>query len=101
MVSIYNDDFTTPKSRMPYFIEVRRCVNGTGCSRELNTYPVPVLAKMKEIVIVVPDSAPDKQKWYKYVVYDHTSCRCGELKERNYSTLHGKITNNNGECNLL
>ena len=55
---------------------------------------------MKEIVIVVPDSDPNKQKWYKYVVYDHTSCGCGTLKERN-STLHGKITNNNGECNLL
>ena len=85
---------------MPYFIKVHRCVDAKGCAIEQNSYPVPVPEKMKEIVIVVPDSDPNKQKWYKYVVYDHTSCRCGTLKERN-STLHGNITNNNGECNLL
>ncbi len=57
MVSIYNDDFTTPESRMPYFIEVRRCVDGTGClNTEKNSYPVPVL-KMEKIEIVVPDLA--------------------------------------------
>ena len=85
---------------MPYFIKVHRCVDAKGCGIEQNSYPVPVPEKMIEIVIVVPDSDPNKQKWYKYVVYDHTSCRCGELKERN-STLRGKITNNNGECKLL
>ncbi len=55
---------------------------------------------MEKIEIVVPDLAnndpdPNKHKWYKYVVYSHTSCKCGDLKDR---LLYGNVTN--GECSL-
>ncbi len=89
---------------MPYFIEVHRCVLA-----DADNYCVaalyPVANDTKPIEIVVPDltnndrNPAKKQKFYKYVVYNHTSCRCGTLKERN-STLHGNNTNNNGECNF-
>ena len=102
MVSIYNDDFTTPPSRPQYFIEVYRCVKldfGECPSSGKYTYPVPI--KTAEIEIVVPDitnkdrDPSSKKKFYKYVVYNHTSCKCGSLTYRN-SKLHKTITNNKG-----
>jgi hypothetical protein len=51
---------------------------------------------------VVPDitkgkdrDSSDKNKFYKYVVYNHASCKCGTLKFRN-SRLYQTITNNEG-----
>ncbi|CAB4023523.1 Hypothetical predicted protein [Paramuricea clavata] len=98
VISIYNDDFTTPPSTPQYFIEVYRCVkldfgecSGTGPS----TYPVPKTTD--EIEIVVPDitnkDRSDKKKFYKYIVHNHTSCQCGNIKYRN-GRLYKTITNN-------
>ena len=107
MVSIYNDEFRTPLSRPQYFIEVYRCVKVdiAECpSFGPAGYPVP--EEIENIEIVVPDTtnkdrdsrgrdSSDKNKFYKYVVYNHTSCKCGTLKFRD-STLYKTITNNEG-----
>ncbi|CAB3997878.1 Hypothetical predicted protein, partial [Paramuricea clavata] len=97
VISIYKDDFTTPPSRPQYFIEVYRCVKlevGECSSSGPSTYPVPKTTN--EIEIVVPDitnkdsDSSDKKKFYKYVVHNHTSCQCGNLKYRNgrlYKTI--------------
>ena len=36
---------------------------------------------MEEIEIVVPDTS-NKTKFYSYVIYNHTSCKCGKENER-------------------
>ncbi|CAB4030912.1 Hypothetical predicted protein, partial [Paramuricea clavata] len=99
VVSIYNDKFTTPPSRPQYFIEVYRCVNVElgECSNGPNAYPVP--KKVEEIEILVPDitnkvrDPSSKKNFYKYVVYNHTDCKCGNLKYRTRK-LYKIITNN-------
>ena len=102
MVSIYNDDFTTPLSRPQYFIEVYRCVEvffGECSSSGRYGYPVPI--KTAEIKIVVPDitnndrDPSSEKKFYKYVVYNHTSCECGTFNYRE-SKLYKTLTNNEG-----
>ncbi|CAB4004073.1 Hypothetical predicted protein, partial [Paramuricea clavata] len=99
VVSIYGDDFSTPTFRPPYFIEVYRCVKVEvgECRSSCKGYPVP--KKTEEIQIVVPDirnkdlDPSNKKKLYKYVVYNHTSCKCGHS---NYgkTKLYKTITNN-------
>ena len=97
VVSIYNNDFTTPESKVPYFIEVYRCVKADyKCPSDRNGYPVP--SKKAEIEIVVPDLSKNYRGgsvvFYKYVVNNHTSCKCGTLEERKISTeirMTGKI----------
>jgi hypothetical protein len=107
VVSIYNDNFLTPLSRPQYFIEVYRCVqvDFAECSSSgPSGYPVP--KQIGKIEIVVPDitkgkdrnSTNNELKFYKYVVYNHTSCKCGTLKFRD-STLYQTITNNEGKSN--
>ncbi|CAB4028242.1 Hypothetical predicted protein, partial [Paramuricea clavata] len=98
VVSIYDDHFATLPSRPPYFIEVYRCAKvGVGeCKPGQHTYPVP--NKTEEIEIVVPDTTNKdrdsrNEKFYKYVVYNHTTCTCGNLKYRD-SRLYKTITNN-------
>ncbi|CAB3979531.1 Hypothetical predicted protein [Paramuricea clavata] len=101
VVSIYNDDFATPLSRPQYFIKVYRCVQvdfGECPSSGPSGYPVP--KNIEKIEIVVPDitkgndrNSTNKTKFYNYVVYNHTSCKCGTLKFR-ASTLYQTITNN-------
>ena len=98
MVSIYNNNFTTPESRVPYFIEVYRCVNGDdGCSASMG-YSVP--SNKTEIEIVVPDLTNNyregPKRFYKYVVYNHTSCECGK-NHIDEKELYKTITNNNGK----
>ena len=79
VVSIYNENFTTPQFRSPYFIEVYRCVavNTTDDVVEcgIDKYPVP--HNWTEIEIVVPDENNEVIKFYKYIIYNHTSCKCG------------------------
>ncbi|XP_028416383.1 uncharacterized protein LOC114540392 [Dendronephthya gigantea] len=99
VVSIYNDNFTTPISRYPYFIEVYRCskIYFRAFSFNCMLYHYPVPATMSKIEIVVPDVANDerdpdtKKKFYKYIVFNHTSCTCGELRERK---LYNTSSNN-------
>jgi hypothetical protein len=98
VVSIYNIDFTTPPSRPQYFIEVYRCVEvgfGECSSSGPSGYSVPNTTA--EIEIVVPDitnkdrDLSSKKKFYKYVVYNHTSCTCGKLayrKKKLYKTIN-------------
>ena len=99
VISIYNDDFTTPPSRPQYFIEVYRCVKLDFGECGSSAYPVPKTTN--EIEIVVPDitnkdrDSSYKNKFYKYVVHNHTTCQCGNFKYRN-STLYKTITNNEG-----
>ena len=107
VVSIYNNEFLTPLSRPQYFIEVYRCVkiDIDECpSFGPSGYPVP--EEIEKIEIVVPDTtnkdrdsrgrdSSDKNTFYKYVVYYHTSCKCGTLKFRD-GTLYKTITNNEG-----
>ena len=96
MISTYNDHFTTPESRVPYFIRVYRCVEADdNCGSK--KYPVP--SNKTEIEIVVPDLTNNyrdliKKKFYKYVVYDHTTCKCGKLEERK---LYEEIEDNEGK----
>ncbi|CAB3980131.1 Hypothetical predicted protein [Paramuricea clavata] len=92
VVSIYKDDFTTPASRPQYFIQVYRCVkvDVSECRSGPSGYPVPKTTA--EIEIVVPDITNSK-KFYKHVVYNHTSCKCGKLEERT-KKLYKTITNN-------
>jgi hypothetical protein len=105
VVSIYNDNFATLPSRPQYFIEVYRCVKIEfgECESGQSGYPVP--EKMGKIEIVVPDIASgkdwdysNKKKFYKYVVYNHTSCTCGTFEVRD-SRLYQTITNNEGWSN--
>ena len=62
---------------------------------------IPCQKKTEEIEIVVPDvtnkdrDPSDKNKFYKYVVYNHTICTCGNLTYRNRK-LYKTITNNEG-----
>ena len=88
VVSIYNNDFTTPKSRVPYFIEVYRCVKADHNCNGRTEYPVPL--KKEEIEIVVLDFSSNycecPKVFYKYVIYRHTSCKCGTSEERKNST---------------
>ena len=97
VISIYNDNFTTPESRVPYFIAVYRCVEADhNCPTKNKAYPVQ--SKKIKVEIVVPDLTnsdrdPYKNKFYKYVVYNHTSCKCGKLEERK---LYKKIQDNKG-----
>ena len=71
VVSIYNEDFTTPESREPYFIKVHRCIKACW-NRSID---MPVALTQEEIEIVVAD-INNQTKFYKYVVYDHISCVC-------------------------
>ena len=79
VVSIYNENFSTPKDRDPYFIEVHRCVEVNGaeeehnCGSENNSI---VPRTLENITIVVPNLSRDETKFYKYVIYNHTSCKC-------------------------
>ncbi|CAB4032605.1 Hypothetical predicted protein [Paramuricea clavata] len=108
VVSIYNDVFDTPPSRPQYFIEVYRCVKvdfGECTSSGPSGYPVP--ENIEKIEIVVPhitnckdQNSTYKTKFYKYVVYNHTSCKCGTIKFR-HSTLYQTITNNEVEARKL
>ena len=56
---------------------------------------------MAEIGIVIPDitnkdrDPSSKKKFYKYVVYNHTSCTCGKLEDR-WKKLYKTLTNNEG-----
>ena len=78
VISIYNENFTTPQFKSPYFIEVYRCVelaaidDVSKCGSD--NYPVP--HNWTEIGIVVPDLS-DEVKFYKYIIYNHTFCKCG------------------------
>ncbi|CAB4026845.1 Hypothetical predicted protein [Paramuricea clavata] len=99
VISIYDDDFVTSPSRPLYFIEIYRCVKLEmgDCHSGQHGYPVPKTTD--EIEIVVPDITnkdrdSSKKKFYKYVVYNHTSCTCGTLIKYRESTLYKNITNN-------
>ena len=93
VISIYNDNFATPKDRDPYFIEVYRCVavitdeDKVKCGG--HDYPVP--HTWTNITIVVPDLGKNST-FYKYVIYNHTSCKCGDRK------LSKKPVEELGEC---
>ena len=98
VISIYNDDFVTLPSKPQYFIEVYRCVEvDVGeCFSGRYAYPVPTTTD--EIEIIVPDitnkdlDSSDNKKFYKYVVYNHTSCHCGKVedsKRKLYKTEKG------------
>ncbi|XP_046841513.1 uncharacterized protein LOC124435558 isoform X2 [Xenia sp. Carnegie-2017] len=73
VVSIYNENFTDiPKDREPYYVKVQRCIikkeKNPTCSL---CWPQPMT--WTEVEIVVPD-LKNYTKFYKYVVYNHTSC---------------------------
>ena len=100
VISIYNNDFTTPQSRFPYFIEVYRCVKGNDKCSFNNSYPVPLKKETIEIVVPVTNNDLDpKNEWkptfYKYVVYNHTACEC--VNSTDDRTPNGTI----GRWNLL
>ncbi|CAB4035187.1 Hypothetical predicted protein, partial [Paramuricea clavata] len=114
VVSIYNDDFVTPPSRPQYFIKVYRCVEvdfGECPSSGRYVYPVP--NNVGKIEIVVPDitnkDSSNKKKFYKYVVYNHTSCECGKVedskrklyKTENVSEAYFKTKFSNNPVNLI
>ena len=85
----------TPKDRDPYFVEVYRCVKvdiikyHNACRGD--KYPVP--NTWTEIQVVVPDFANEK-RFYKHVIYNHTSCKCGDPTDRKLRKNLGEP----GEC---
>ena len=83
VISVYNEDFTTPCNRTPYFIEVYRCVkdNGSRCSENQTVEDFIVPNETENITIVVPDTG-NKTEFYSYVIYNHTSCKCGTMDKR-------------------
>ena len=102
MVSIYNDDFAIQLSRPQYYIEVYRCVKvQPGECSTGGRYGYPVPKTTEEIEIVVPDIANrdrsygNNKTFYKYVVYNHTSCQCGRLVDR-MRKLYKTIANKKG-----
>ncbi|XP_046841523.1 uncharacterized protein LOC124435564 [Xenia sp. Carnegie-2017] len=73
VVSIYNENFTDiPKDREPYYVKVQRCIMEKD---KIPTCPLcwPQPMTLTEVEIVVPD-LKNYTKFYKYVVYNHTSC---------------------------
>ena len=87
----------TPCNRFPYFIEVYRCVKDdkSECLSGYGGSLFIVQDKMKEIEIVVPDPG-NKTNFYSYVIYNHTSCKCGlknERKERKLVKKDGREDN--------
>ena len=93
VVSIYDDKFTTPVGREPFFIQIHRCVP-RGFPKEIHQWPLA--DKQNEIEIVVPD-LNDAEKFYKYVVFNHTSCKTGHEKP----TLHKTLKHNQSELMIL
>ena len=97
VISLYNENFTTPKDRDPYFVEVYRCVkvdiykDHQACGGD--KYPVP--NTWTEMQVVVPDLA-NKTRFYKYVIYNHTSCKC-EFEDPTDRKLRKNLTES-GEC---
>ena len=96
MISIYSETFTTPIDRNPYFIEVYRCVTVDTFDDVFkcgdDKYPVP--HTWTNITIVVPDLGKTP-KFYKYVIYNHTSCKCENLTDRK---LRKEPVEELGEC---
>lgn len=76
-MSIYGPNFTTPESRAPYYIKIRRCVIDEYVLTGIDTscWSVPKQNSREEIEIVVPD-INNNTKFYKYVVYNDTACEC-------------------------
>ena len=74
MVSIYSANFSDiPPHRDPYYIKVYRCVIDSHSWQCGEGSPKPKF--QREIKIVVPD-LQNQTKFYKYIVYNHTSCKC-------------------------
>ena len=99
VVSIYGDNFVTPGSRMPYHVKTQRCaieksdkpVDQDGFYVR-NCSPVP--KKREEMEIVVPD-INDPKKFYKYIVYNHTSCECDTASRSGKNvSLHKTLKSN-------
>ncbi|XP_046841146.1 uncharacterized protein LOC124435251 [Xenia sp. Carnegie-2017] len=93
VVSIYDENFTDiPKDREPYYVKVQRCVidkdNTPNCSL---CWPQPMT--LTEVEIVVPD-LKYYTKFYKYIVYNHTSCYLEKnLLDVNFN-LHKNLPSN-------
>ncbi|XP_046841506.1 uncharacterized protein LOC124435556 [Xenia sp. Carnegie-2017] len=93
VVSIYNENFTDiPKDREPYYVKVQRCVidkdNVPTCSL---CWPQPMT--LTEVEIVVPD-LKNYTKFYKYIVYNHTSCYLEENLTAVNFNLHKNLPSN-------
>ena len=78
VVSVYNENFTTPPGRFEYFIEVQRCVQAYKDNLDkVDPDCLTIPKHFENITIVVPD-VTNETIFYKYVVYNHTSCGCGD-----------------------
>ncbi|XP_046841521.1 uncharacterized protein LOC124435562 [Xenia sp. Carnegie-2017] len=93
VVSIYNENFTDiPKDREPYYVKVQRCVikkeKNPTCSL---CWPQPMT--LTEVEIVVPD-LKNYTKFYKYIVYNHTSCYLEENVTAVNFNLHKNLPSN-------
>ncbi|XP_046839456.1 uncharacterized protein LOC124433702 isoform X1 [Xenia sp. Carnegie-2017] len=73
VVSIYNENFTDiPKDREPYYVKVQRCIIDKD-KIPICVFCWPQPMTLTEVEIVVPD-LKNYTKFYKYIVYNHTSC---------------------------
>ncbi|XP_046841497.1 uncharacterized protein LOC124435552 isoform X1 [Xenia sp. Carnegie-2017] len=93
VVSIYNENFTDiPKDREPYYVKVQRCVikkeKIPACS-----YCWPQPMTLTEVEIVVPD-LKYYTKFYKYIVYNHTSCYWNDTLTGLNFNLHKTLSSN-------
>ena len=99
-MSIYGDDYKTPHSREPYFIKVHRCLYA---ETKYGVFNPGFPTSKTEVEIVVPD-INNRTKFYKYIVYNHTSCAADDLryfKVRANFKLHKNLTSNESKTLIL
>ncbi|XP_046861640.1 uncharacterized protein LOC124454931 [Xenia sp. Carnegie-2017] len=90
VVSIYSANFSDiPPHRDPYYIKVYRCVIDSHSWQCVKGWPKPKF--QREIKIVVPD-LQNQTKFYKYIVYNHTSCRCQTQNPKDNFDLHKNMS---------
>ena len=101
VVSIYGPDFDInfKKSQEPYFIKINRCITITDTNKydpeihrlniSTSCWSVPKSqASRQEIEIVVPDL--NEKKFYKYIVFNDSACKCGNKYHKQHKNMTGK-----------
>ncbi|XP_046841132.1 uncharacterized protein LOC124435234 [Xenia sp. Carnegie-2017] len=100
VVSIYDENFTDiPKDREPYYVKVQRCViEKDKLPKCVDCWPQPMT--FTEVEIVVPD-LKNYTKFYKYIVYNHTSCYLEKNMTAVNFNLHKNLPSNESQMDFL
>ena len=96
-MSIYGPNLTTPESRTPYYIKIRRCIinDGVFFTSVPLCWSFPKENSRQEIEIVVPD-INDNTMFYKYVVYNDTACECSTSNGASEIAQHKHLESHEG-----